>query len=141
MKIFYTKFRIGLMTFAFGLASVYFMQNVKPAKSDDLTNAAIVTIAPKEPRFTETFRGCGLGYIQGFSTNDGLSLTAGTSGCEKPNPKDKRIVSRDNKRMISKIERENKMSYEIYRIEESDCINSPSIEVGLELEEYLNKNR
>lgn len=139
MGKFYCRFRIMLMTLTLGLTSVWFFHNFETDENEDLRNVRIVTIAPKQPRFTETFRACGMGYIQGYVTNDDIALTEGTLGCDEPKKKDKRVIQKDEKRIISKIEKNNLISYEIYQVEKGLCINSPTIELGIELEIFLEK--
>lgn len=135
-----------LLTFALGLASVWFSTQVKLTDNYnnalDLVNATIINIAPKTafPRFMPTGRGCGLGYTQDYKTNDGQNLSEGNAGCEKPRRGDKRIVQSDGERIISKIETEDKTYFEIYQLESGHCINSPTVELGLELENFLKNN-
>lgn len=127
-----------LVTFALGLASVWFCGNIQTTANDEVM---IVTMAPRPPRFTESFRACGMGYLQGYLSNDGIELTEGGLGCVKPKKRDKRVVQIDNERIISKIESDNKTYYEIYQLENGHCINSPSIEIGIELEKFLKNNK
>ncbi|HLM00068.1 MAG TPA: hypothetical protein VK400_03370, partial [Pyrinomonadaceae bacterium] len=111
-------------------------------EDENIKTAALVTIAPKPPRFSETYRGCGdLGYVQGYFTNDGRELWEGGLACQKPKERDKRIIQKNKERVISKIEKENETYYEIYQIESGKCITAPTIELGLELENYLKNNR
>ena len=51
-----------ILTFALGLASFWFSHNLKITENMEVVNATIVTIVPM-PRFTESFRACGFGYI------------------------------------------------------------------------------
>lgn len=136
MKKFYSRFRVMLLTFAFGLSSVYFFHNINFNGNELFIDATFVRIA-EQPRFTESFRGCGMGYVQGYFSSDGLALTEGNLGCKEPKKNDKRIVIKDDKRIISKIETEDRTYFEIYQLEKSRCIDSPTIELGLELEEFL----
>lgn len=140
MKRFYFRFKFLLMTLALGLANVWFFNNIKITDNEDIRNATIVTIAPKQPKFTESFRGCGFGYVQGFFSNNGIELTEGNLGCNKPKKRDKRVVKSDDDRIISKIETGDKTYFEIYQLENGHCINSPTIELGIELENYLKNN-
>ena len=107
----------------------------------DLKDAIMVTIAPKPPRFTETFRACRPGYIQGYETNDGTELTEGNSGCKEPKKRDKRILHSDKERIISKIETKESSYYEIYLLKNSHCIDAPTLEIGLELEQWLDTQK
>ena len=67
MKKFYRCFRVLLMTFTFGLASVWFFHNIKFASNEEeIKNATIVTIAPAQPRFIKSDRACGFGYSQSY---------------------------------------------------------------------------
>ncbi|MDQ3061732.1 MAG: hypothetical protein M3R14_02565 [Acidobacteriota bacterium] len=141
MKRHYLKFRIMLMTFALGLASVWFLNNLKTNDEAEIKDTMVISIAPKQPRFTESFRGCGMGYVQGYITNDGIELTEGNLSCEKPRKRGKQIIKSDSERIISKIEIEDKTYYEIYQLKNKHCINSPTIELGLELENYLKISR
>ena len=104
------KLSVALLTLFLGILAVLSIskfcnpEDFTIIDESDLENAVIVTIAPKPPRFTETFRACRPGYIQGYETNDGLILTEGNSGCEKPKKRDERILQSNNERIISKIE-------------------------------------
>jgi hypothetical protein len=129
-----------LMTFALGLASVLFSQNLKFIDKDGIKGATIVSIAPKQPRFVETARGCGMGYVQGYESNDGIELTERNLDCHKPKRRSRQIIKSDNERIISKIELQDKTYYEIYQLKTGHCIDSPTIELGLELENYLESN-
>lgn len=142
MEKIYFRFRFFLMTLALGFASVWFFHNITITEDENIKTATLVTIAPKPPRFLETFRGCGggVGYFQGYMTNDGAELTEGNL-CEKPKARDKRIIQKDKERIVSKIEYENETYYKIYQIESGKCITAPTVELGIELENYLKNNR
>ena len=131
--------RTILTTFTLGLVCVW-LSNYLKTNEMNLQEVRFVSIAPKQPRFTETFRGCGLGYVQGYVTNDDINLTAGNIGCEKPNSNDKRIVRSNKGRIVSRIKKDDQTYYQIYQVEKGYCINSPTIELGIELENYLKSN-
>ena len=104
------KLSVAMLTLFGGILAVLLInkffnsEDFTTVDKSDLESAVIVTIAPKPPRFTETFRACRPGYIQGYETNDGIILTERSSSCEKPKKRDKRILHSDNERIISKIE-------------------------------------
>ena len=137
------KLAVSILTLFIGIFTVflvntfYDLEDFRAVTKSDMENAVIVTIAPKPPRFEETGRGCGLGYIQGYRTNDGIELTEGNLGCKKPKRRDKRIIQSNTERIISKIETNENTRYEIYQLKNSHCINAPNLELGLELEEWL----
>ncbi len=136
--------RLGFasLTLFVGVVTVLLIHNFRNSadfttvNKSDLENATIVRIAPKPPRFTESFRACRPGYVQGYITNDGVELTEGNSGCEKLRKKDRRIIQRDDERVISKIENEDKTRYQIYQFKDGHCINAPTIELALEFEKW-----
>lgn len=138
------KLSVAMLTLFGGILAVLLInkffnsEDFTTVDKSDLESAVIVTIAPKPPRFTETFRACRPGYIQGYETNDGIILTERSSSCEKPKKRDKRILHSDNERIISKIETKERSYYEIYHLKNSHCIDTPTLETGLELEEWLN---
>lgn len=135
MKKYILRFRILLLTLALGLATSSFYQNIsQKAEDEELKNAIILTGAPKPPRFTETFRACGLGYVQGYISNDNIKLTEGSMDCHKP--EEKNIVQKDNLRVISRIEKNTEMRYQIYQIENQRCIDAPNLEIALEFEKW-----
>ncbi len=131
------------MTFALGLASVYCFQNIKLVENKEIQNAAIVTIAPKQARFIEGERQHSLvGYDQYYITDDGFQLKA-VYPCIfdlKKREVIKKIISKDDKKIISEVRIRTTKYFEIYQSKLSRCIHSPTIELGLELEEHLNKN-
>ncbi len=136
MKNIYSRFRIMLITFALGLAGVWSLTQFKLTDNSvdvfDLKNAKIINIAPKleTPRFMPTGRGCRFGgYAQGYMTNDGQKLSEGNLGCEKPSKQDKRVIQSDSERIISKIEAEDKVYFEIYQLRNEKCIVSPTVEL------------
>jgi hypothetical protein len=127
------------MTFALGLASVWFLEHFEFTENEEISNALIVTVTPQltTPKFIETYRACGMGYIQGYATKKGIELSEGNLDCREPRKNDKRVIRRDNERIISKIDYQGKTYYEIYPFEKVNCITSPTIELGLELEQFL----
>ena len=177
MKRAYLRFRVMLMTFALGLASVFLFNGfLNKTHENFLTlsetkSSDVLVVFPRErksmfgeKRFNETWRACKPGYAQGYITNDGMELTEGNN-CEKSEGIDERIIQKNNERVISEIERKDKISgqiyqigigqkrdpsngernykksYKIYQIRTGHCIESPSIELGLELENFLKTNR
>ena len=143
MKLIYQKLGIASLTLIIGLLSVFTIKKISDSENaafvdeSDLKNAVMIVIAPKQPRFIETNRGCGFGFVQGYKTNDGINLFEGNLGCKKPKKNDKKIVQKDSKRNISKIETAERTSYQIYQLENSHCIDATTIEIGLELEKWL----
>jgi len=137
VKRFYSKFRIGLLTFTLGLASVWFGQNLKTSENFEFNDSTIITTAPKLAKFTETFRACGMGYVQGYEAIDRTELSEGNLGCHKPDLRDKRVIQRDKTRIISRVVKIDSISFTIYEIDSGKCINSPNLALGLELENYL----
>ena len=143
MKLILQKLGVASLTLTIGLFSTFIIKKIYNSviaadiDESDLKNVVMVSIAPKSPRFIETGRGCGNGYIQGYETNDGMKLFEGTLNCKKPKNNDSKIFQKDSKRIISKIETLEKIYYNIYQLENSHCINSPTIELGLELEDWL----
>ena len=140
MKRFYFRFRVMLMMLALGLSSVWFFEKISIFKNEEIKDATFVIIAPPQPKFIETFRACGFGYVQGYETKDGIELTEGHLGCEKKF-KGKSFVKKDKVRVISKIKTKENTYFEIHDLNDGLCINAPSIELGLELEEFLKTNR
>lgn len=119
----------------------------------DLIAIIDLSISATSPRFQETGRGCGMGYVQGYETDDGERVSEGSIGCfaapgkknsfrvakRKPN----RVLTETSERAVVEINEDGKTSFVIYEISEGDCTNfisAPTLELALEFEEFL-KNR
>lgn len=114
-------------------------------------DAGILTVALKpRPGFTKSFRGCGMGYVQGYTTSDGIEVTEGTIGCVAATGKDNRfweakrrpdrLISQTSERAVAEINEDGKRSFEIYKVTNGTCthfIGAPTLELALEFEEYL----
>jgi len=80
-----TTFRllIAVLTFTIGITGVWLLSR-KPKVKKALPQVSIessTTIPESEkPKFATTFRGCGMGYMQGYELPDGREMSEG-SGC------------------------------------------------------------
>ena len=81
-----------------------------------------------------------MGYVQGYVTDDWHELTEGNLGCRQLKKYDKTVVSIDSERIISKTKSRGRPYFRIYQLKKGTCIESPTIEMGIELENYLDKN-
>ena len=106
-------------------------------------------------RFTPTFRACKPGYIQGYITDDGAALSEG-SECNLENEREtsskfetkinqaKRIVERNDERIILEFEENGNHYFEILRYRGGSCIkfiHAPSLELALEFENWYESDR
>ncbi len=148
MKNIGQKLGVAILTFIIGIATVllidrfYNSEGFTIEDKSDLENAVVVTIAPKPPRFTETFQSCGLGCVfQSYVTNDGIELSETYRCCKNPKNRDKKIVQKDDEKIVSKIETDGKTYYEIYLLENEHCIYAPTIELGIEFEKWQSSQK
>jgi hypothetical protein len=110
-----------------------------PVDANEIRDARIIDISLRLPRFTETFRACRPGYVQGYITNDGTKAFEGTC-YEGRIPT--RIIDRRKGRAVLEFIDEGEARYEIRKYERNRCsgvIGSPSLDVALELEGFLQK--
>lgn len=140
------------MTLAIGLASVFFFNTTFKSRDEiviDLPkteSSDVFIVFPQErktfygnKRFVETWRACRPGHVQGYVSDDGIELCEGNLGCRKSEKNNERVIQKDSKRIISEIKLNNETRYKIYQPKTGGCIDSPSIELGLELENFLMK--
>jgi len=136
---YWSRIRISLITFAIGLAFVtYWGDRQERSTDEELASATVVTIA-RIPRFMETFRACGPGYVQGYETNDGFELTEGNSGCNDPEARFGNLYRSTKSESVYVFDRENddRRFYKIYDLKTGHCVRAPSYELAVELQNYL----
>ena len=127
-----------LLTCALGMAGTNFFYNIDFTVDKDERKTAVFVGIVEQPKFTKSSRGCGMGYVQSYVTEDGIQLSEGNMDCLSPSANDPRIVHRDDARIISKLHENGRVYYEIYHPEKGRCITSPTLELGLQLESFLN---
>jgi hypothetical protein len=156
MKKLFFRIIVFLLALVIGLLAASIGSRLYAARTEDRTLdlIAIIDLSIKATgsRFQETGRGCGMGYVQGYETDDGIKVSEGNIGCSavgKENPfreakrKPNRVITQTGERAVVEINEDGKRSFEIYEISEGDCthfISAPTLELALEFEEFL-KNR
>ena len=92
-----------LLTGALGMAGTNFFYHINLTAVDDERQSAVFVGIVEQPKFTKSSRGCGMGYVQNYVTADGIQLSEGTMDCPSPSAGDRKIVHRDDARIISKL--------------------------------------
>ena len=83
MKRITFRLSIAALTFTVGVAGPWLMgkkQKAREALSEVSTEVSTAVAATGKPRFTATFRACGMGYVQGYELPDGRAMAEGTAG-------------------------------------------------------------
>ena len=68
---------VAILSFIVGLTSVLLIRQ-KVFVLEKLVVMFVTTGEPARPRFTPMFRGCGMGYVQGYELDNGLTMTEGS---------------------------------------------------------------
>lgn len=178
MKSIIFRLSISLLTFAIGfsvvwlwglfavLVSLFEAPHISLPNSLSNNSAQITSFLYEKPRFVKTFRGCGLGYVQGYETDDGQHLTEGNRGFQTQNEarnefkkriaKAVRIIENapkyqnQNGEMGERVilinppdERNAKETVSILWYSDGEFItfiNAPSLEMAFEFEQFLVTN-
>jgi hypothetical protein len=132
------KLHVGItiagITFVVGLLAVTVAQIAVKRLSTD-ANVGVIPVIPISwasiPRFTPTFRGCGMGYIQGYETNYGQKLAEGVQWDPKP-----KVIKREVAKLVREakqvVERQSEFRYGVDRVGERIIILNKADESGAE---------
>lgn len=159
--LFYAIFAI--LTLVVGISSAWFLQPFPigdlslPNEADSLSKAvpAIesvtdIDILPRH-RFTETFRACKPGYVQGYVTDTEQAVTEGNNRCNLEDNgatetefndairRATRIVERKEGRVVLEFRDAEEKYIEILRYNGGACISfirAPTLELALEFEKW-----
>ena len=115
-----------------------------------LQSISDIDILPKH-RFTETFRACKPGYVQGYVTEDGQEVTEGNNRCNLGDNdatgiefnqtinRASKVVDWKEERVVLEFQHEGNKYVEILRYSGGSCINfihAPTLELALEFETW-----
>jgi hypothetical protein len=154
---------ISLLTFSVGMSMVFIARKVDPTPSESVFVVSPSNLAEMGlPRFSPTTRGCGMGYTQGYQTDDGKPLAEGGSWSPTrrvterkfrkwvrnskqiieriPNYRDHRGRVGERVILINKPDDSGQDSISILFYDGSDSyhfIDAPSVDLALEFEQYL----
>ena len=100
MKRITFRLSVAALTFIISLTSVWLISR-KPKTSKVLPQKPVAVSTaisePERPRFMPTFRGCGMGYVQGYELPDGQTMSEGTAGYSSS-----RRAKKELRRMLAK---------------------------------------
>lgn len=153
-----TKLFFGILVFLLALGTGLFAtlsgSRLYAAWKEDRRFDLITTIdlfrKAAGPRFQVMSRGCGMGYIENYTTNDGINVSEGNIGCsDVPGEKNRfmdaqrkpnRVLWRTTERAVLEINEDGKRYFEIYEISDSACthyVTAPTLDLALEFEAFL----
>jgi hypothetical protein len=155
LPVFVAAFLAGVFGSAIILDLVTGTSDFLSSVDEGAGDPAIVNHSPKAPssRFEAIGHGCGNGYVTLFVTDDGINVSEGKSCGYSQRAtrrefnriigKANKIIERDQSRAVLAFDAEGLEGYEIIEYVDGPCvrfIEAPTLELALELEEYLNNN-
>ncbi len=159
---------IAILTLLLGVLGVWFLDLLPKLNNSEITELTIllnevpavesISDVEKLPRhrFTETFRACKPGYIQGYVTDQGQEVTEGNNCCNlgDSNASENRfneaisnaskIFERKGERAVLDLQDETGTSVEILHYGGGTCISfihAPSLDLALEFEKWQRSHK
>lgn len=145
----------GLGVFTSGPAPKLLRAYVNARSVDDVllrtARISIYSLTGKQ-RFTESYRACGYGYVQGYVTDDGIEVREGSIGCiQLPSIGNTgfsdgnsrvpvRGISQTAERAVLEFNEDGRQTFEIEELSDGACthfVSAPTLELALEFEEFL----